>query len=144
MTNRPDISLLFDLFVTAQRMRRVLSEGLLASGMRPDEYAVYSLLLEGGPMTASDMSKHLGLPLSTVLDYLRTMTAAGHITKAAHPSDGRALVVSLSRSGVAMHRRAHAHWEVVRKRVEGNLEMPIAQARLALRAIDDAASRALG
>ena len=46
MTGRADISLLFDLFVTTQRIRRVLSDAMSESGMRPDEYAVYSLLFD--------------------------------------------------------------------------------------------------
>jgi DNA-binding MarR family transcriptional regulator len=134
--------LLFDLFVTAQRVRRVLSDGMARSGMRPDDYAVYSLLFEGGPLTATEMSEYLGMPLTTVLDYLKAMTTAGHLERMPHPSDGRALQLRLSRSGVSAQKRANAHWEVVRKRIEGGLPMPIDQVRLALQALDGAAARA--
>jgi DNA-binding MarR family transcriptional regulator len=142
VTKRADISLLFDLFVTAQRVRRVLSDGMAKSGMRPDEYAVYSLLFENGPLTATEMSEYLGMPLTTLLDYLREMGAAGHVERMPHPSDGRALQIQLSRSGVAAQKRANAHWEVVRKRLEDSLPMPIDRVRLALRALDEAADRA--
>lgn len=142
MAKRADISLLFDLFVTSQRVRRVLGEAMARSGMRPDEYAVYSLLFERGPITATEMSDLMGMPLSTVLDYLKVIQAAGHLERTDHPADGRALLLSLNRRGLAAHQRAHDHWEVIRKQIETALPMPIGQVRLALRALDDAADAA--
>ena len=142
MARRADISLLFDLFVTAQRVRRVLSDGMAKSGLRPDEYAVYSLLFENGPLTATEMSELMGMPLTTVLDYLKAMSACGHLDRMPHPSDGRAVQLRLSRAGVSAQKRAHNHWEVVRQRIEGALPMSIDRVRLALQALDDAAVRA--
>jgi DNA-binding MarR family transcriptional regulator len=144
MARRADVSLLFDLFVVSQRVRRVLAEGMAGSGMRPDEYAVYSLLFMHGPLTATEMSRQLGLPLSTALDYLNTIEAAGHLSRSAHPDDARAIQIALNARGVAAHKRAHHHWEVVRKRLEGALSMPGGQVRAALQALDDAAQEALG
>jgi DNA-binding MarR family transcriptional regulator len=136
---RAEISLLFDLFVTSQRVRRVLADAMANSGMRPDEYAVYGLLFEHGPLTATEMSELLGMPLSTVLDYLKAISSARHLARAPHPGDGRAQLLSLNRRGLAAHERAHAHWEPIRRRIEGSLRMPIQQVRDALRALDDAA-----
>jgi DNA-binding MarR family transcriptional regulator len=141
VAKRADVSLLFDFFVTSQRLRRVLSDALADAGMRPDEYAVYSLLFEKGPLTATDMSELLGMPLSTVLDYMKAMTAAGHIVRTSHPFDGRAVQVSLNRSGIAAQKRANAHWDVVRKQIEDGLSIPIPRIRRALRALDDSAER---
>ena len=142
MAKRAEISLLFDFFVTSQRLRRVLSDGLAEAGMRPDEYAVYSLLFDKGPLTATEMTTFLGMPLSTVLDYVRAMTAVGHVVRTSHPFDGRALQLSLNRSGLAAFRRAHQQWEVVRRQIEEGLEMPIPAIRRALHALDDSADRA--
>lgn len=144
MPRRANISLLFDLFVTTQRVRRVLSNAMASSGMRPDEYAVYSLLFEAGPLTATDMAEVMGMPLTTVLDYLKAMNAAGHLDRTPHPSDGRALELQLNRAGTDAQKRAHDHWEVVRNRIESGLRMPIDRVRLALQALDDAAARASG
>ena len=141
MSERPRISLLYQFFVTAQRLRRVLGDAMAESGMRPDEYAVYSLLFESGPLTATQMADYLGMPLTTVLDYLKAMTAAGHVVRTAHPFDGRALEVSLSRSGMAAHKRAHQHWEVMRKQIEGNLAIPADRIESALSALQNAAER---
>lgn len=144
MPNRANVSMLFDLFVAAQRVRRVLADGMAKSGLRPDEYAVYSLLFEHGPLTATEMSELLGMPLTTVLDYLRAMNAAGHLERMPHPSDGRAVQLRLSRAGVAAHKRAHDYWNVVRARLENGLPMPIEQVRRALQALDEAAIKASG
>src|SRR2546430_16936526 len=87
MPERPRISMLYQFFVTAQRLRRVLGDAMAESGMRPDEYAVYSLLFESGPLTATQMADYLGMPLTTVLDYLKAMAAAGPPAPPAQPSD---------------------------------------------------------
>lgn len=143
MPRRADVSLLFDLFVAGQRVRRVLAEGMAGSGMRPDEYAVYSLLYMHGPMTATEMARQLGLPLSTALDYLKAIDGAGHLERIRHPGDGRAVQVELNSRGVAAQAHANTYWEVVRKRVEGSLRVPKIEVRAALQALDDAASAVL-
>jgi DNA-binding MarR family transcriptional regulator len=143
MPRRADVSLLFDLFVAGQRVRRVLADGMAGSGMRADEYAVYSLLFMHGPLTATEMARQLGLPLSTVLDYLKAIDEAGHLQRIRHPDDGRAVQVALNSRGVAAQSRANVHWEVVRKQVEGSLRMPKGEVRAALQALDDAAAAVL-
>jgi len=143
MPRRADVSLLFDLFVASQRVRRVLADGMAGSGMRPDEYAAYSLLFEAGPLTATEMARQLGTPLSTVLDYLKTMNQAGHLRRLPHPADGRALQLALNARGVAAHRRANRQWEVVRKRIESALAVSAADVRKSLQALDEAAAAAL-
>ena len=141
MAKRADVSLLFDFFVVSQRLRRVLTAALAESGMRPDEYAVYSLLYEKGPLTATEMAELMAMPLTTVLEYLKAMTAAGHVVRTAHPFDGRATQLSLNRRGIAAQERAHAHWEVARRQIEEGLTMPVPKVRKALRALDDSVSR---
>jgi DNA-binding MarR family transcriptional regulator len=142
MPRRADVSLLFDLFVVSQRVRRVLADGMAGSGMRADEYAVYSLLFVNGPLTATEMTQQLGLPLSTVLDYVRAIDEAGHLQRVPHPDDGRAVHLALNARGIAAQKRANRHWEVVRKEIEGSLQMPKSQVRAALAALDDAAMAA--
>jgi len=141
MPRRADVSLLFDFFVVSQRLRRVLADALAESGMRPDEYAVYSLLFEKGPLTATEMAEFMAMPLTTVLDHVRAMTAAGHLVRTSHPFDGRATQLSLSRRGLAAQERANAHWEVVRKQIEEGLALPIPRIRQALRALDESVSK---
>ncbi|HEV3103264.1 MAG TPA: MarR family winged helix-turn-helix transcriptional regulator [Candidatus Dormibacteraeota bacterium] len=143
MPRRADVSLLFDLFVVSQRVRRVLADGMAGAGMRADEYAVYSLLFMHGPMTATEMAAQLALPLSTTLDYVKALDASGHLHRIPHPDDGRAVQLALNARGVAAQARANQDWEVVRKQVEGSLRLPKAEVRAALQALDDAAAAAL-
>ena len=96
-----EISLLFDLFVVNQRVRRLLSATLTDVSLRADEYAVYSLLLEQAPLTATEMARRMGMPLTTLLDYLRVMEERRHLRRERHPRDGRAQQLSLTMAGLA-------------------------------------------
>ena len=139
----PRISLLFDFFVLNQHLRRLLTAGLAKAPLRPDEYAVYSLLFEQGPLTATEMSRRLGMPLTTLLDYLREMDRRAHLRSERHPRDGRARQLALTVAGTSAHRETNAHWEVVRKQLEAGLNVESAEVWKALRALDDAALAAL-
>jgi len=137
------ISLLFDVFVLNQRLRTLLSIALAETGMRPDEYAVYSLLFEAGPLTPTDMARQMGMPLTTVLDYARSMNARGHVRRSAHANDGRAYQLRLSSEGLTAFHRASAAWNRSLSRLEPSLAMPVRDVRRALHAIDDAAASVL-
>ena len=138
-----NISLLFDLFVLNQRVRRLLSLALADVALRADEYAVYSLLFDQGPITATEMARRMGMPLTTVLDYLRAMDDRGHLRRDPHPRDGRAQQLTLTMAGTAEHRRTHAAWEVMRIELERSLPLPTGEIRRALHALDDAVTSAL-
>jgi DNA-binding MarR family transcriptional regulator len=90
-------------------------------------------------MTATETAEQLGLPLSTVLDYVKAIDEAGHLNRVRHPDDGRAMRLTLNSKGVAAHNRANKHWELVRKEIEGSHQMAKSQVRAALAALDDAA-----
>ena len=111
--------------------------------MRPDEYAVYSLLFERGPLTPTDMARQMGMPLTTVLDYARSMNARGHLSRSAHASDGRAYQLRLTSQGLAAFHAASAAWNRSLSRFEPSLTMPVRDVRRALHAIDDAAASVL-
>ena len=137
------VSLLFDLFVLNQRIRRLVEAALADVTLRADEYAVYSLLFEQAPLTATEMARRLAMPLTTLLDYLRAMEARGHLRRQPHPRDGRAQSLALTMAGVSEHRRTNRAWEVMRARLERSLSMSPASIRRALHALDDAAAAAL-
>lgn len=138
-----DISLLFDLFVATNRVRRVIEVALEDAPLRGEEYAVYSLLFDHGPMTATEMRRALGVPLSTLLDHLRSMEERRHLRRTPHPRDGRALNLSLTMAGTAAHRRTHGHWERMRLAFDAALPMPAVDIRRALRALSDTAQSSL-
>lgn len=135
--------MLFDLFTLNQRVRRLMAAALADAGLRADEYAVYSLLFEQGPLTATEMARRMAMPLTTVLDYLRAMEARGHLRRQQHPRDGRAQQLSLTLAGTRVHRQTNRRWEEMRVTLEGALSMPTSDVRRSLQALDDAVAAAL-
>ncbi len=137
------ISLLFDVFVVSQRLRALLGHALRDCVLRPDEYAVYSVLYEFGPLTPTQMAEHLAMPVTTTLDHLRAMSQRGHVSRARNPADGRSYTVSLTLAGISEHRRTSAAWNVAVRNLERALPMPERDIRDALHALDEAAAAAL-
>ena len=84
-----DVSLLFDVFVVHQRVRSLLARALSGTELRADEYAVYSVLFERGPLTPTQLAAGLAMPVTTTLDYCRALDA--------DPPAGRASGLGLGR-----------------------------------------------
>ena len=90
MAERPPqqrISLPFEIFAASQRLGTYLDRALAGTGIRPAEYAVYSLMLEAGPRTPSELAAMLGMPLSTLSTYLTTMLGRGDAKRIPNPAD---------------------------------------------------------
>ena len=112
------------------------------AGMRPDEYAVYSAIFEGEPITPSQLGTALGLPQATLTHYLAAVRERGHLRAAPNPADGRSYMVALSIRGRTAHRRAHRSFDAAYRRFLARLEDPDAVGR-ALSAVGSAAREAL-
>lgn len=76
-----------------------LGHALQGTGVRPAEYAIYSLMLEAGPRTPSELAAMLGMPLSTMSTYLGAMLGRGDAKRIPNPSDGRSVRVVLTDRG---------------------------------------------
>ncbi len=137
------MSLLFDVFVVNLRLRALLARALSGCELRPDEYAVYSVLFEHGSLTPTQMAALMAMPVTTTLDYVRAMSNRGHIMRARNPADGRSYTVSLTMEGLSAHRRTNAAWNVAVRRLEAALGRSMQDVRDALHALDDAALAAL-
>ncbi len=81
------------------------------AGLRPDEYAAYSVLFEAGPVTMTEMARELGMPVTTAADYVRAMQARGHLRRDAHPSDSRSYLLALTPAGTRAHKKANGFFE---------------------------------
>jgi DNA-binding MarR family transcriptional regulator len=143
-TQRPDreLSLLFDVYVLGNRARALVAAAMLDAGLRPDEYAAYSVLFEAGPITQTRLAELLGLALTTVADHVRAMEERRHLRRMAHPNDRRSTLLSLSAAGLSAHRRASVAFEEADAALGRHLGSE-AEARAAIRAIGDAAEAAL-
>lgn len=105
------LSLLFDVFALGQQVRTLLSTAMQEAGLRPDEYAAYSVVFESGPVTMTVMARELGMPVTTASDYVRAMTARGHLRRDRNPDDNRSYLLTLTAKGKRAHRTANAGFE---------------------------------
>lgn len=137
------LSFLFDLFVLGHRVRGLLGQTMAGAGLRPDEYAIYSAVLKAGPLSISQLAQLMGMPLTTVSDYVRTMTSRGHARRFRNPADSRSYLVSLTDDGVAAHRAARAGFAKAINSVRTALPIPEQDLLHALNALDDAVRRVL-
>jgi DNA-binding MarR family transcriptional regulator len=107
---RPDpdhrLSILFDVYALSQHVRTLVTTALAGSGLRPDEYAAYSVVFEAGSLTMTELARSLGLALTTTADVVRTMRGRGHLRKAPHPTDSRSYLLTLTPAGLRSHRKA--------------------------------------
>ena len=112
---RPDpgkrLSILFDVYALSQHVRTLVATALAGSGMRPDDYATYSVVFEAGSLTMTELARTVGAPLTTTADVVRTMRERGHLRKAAHPTDSRSHLLALTPAGLRAHRKASAAFD---------------------------------
>jgi DNA-binding MarR family transcriptional regulator len=104
-------SILFDIFRVGQATRTLVAEAMQDAELRPDEYAAYSVVFEMGPITLTELSAQLAMPLTTLADHVRTMTERGHLRRKVHPMDQRAFLLALTPEGLRTHRRAARSFE---------------------------------
>ncbi len=138
------LSILFDLFAVGQKTRVLLAEAMAESPLTPTEYAVYSLVFDLGRVTPTDMAETMGLPVTTLLDYLHEMEANGHLSRSPNPRDGRSYLVSLTDDGLEAHREAGENFNQAMSRILEHLEADPEEVRRMLNALGDASQAALG
>ncbi len=135
-------SVLFDLFAASQRVKTLLNVAMDGSGLTPDEYAVYSSLLEFEPLSPTEMAQVVGMPPTTMSHYVREMRARGHLDEQPNPRDGRSRMLRLSSAGRAAHRRANVAFEAAYSRFVAGIADP-GTAKRSLEEIEAAADLAL-
>ncbi len=136
------ISLPFEVFTVNQRLGTYLERALEGSGVRPAEYAVYSLMLEAGPRTPTELAAALGMPPTTLSTYVATMESRGHVHRIPNPADGRSVRLVLTDRGRAVVREANPAFTRAHRALEASLDRPPDEIREALAALADAIDRA--
>jgi DNA-binding MarR family transcriptional regulator len=116
MLDRPGPSILFDFFRAAQHVRLLLADAMADCGLRPDEYAVYSVLVDDGPSSPTRMAEATGVPPTSMSNYVRAMVERGHAERLRNARDGRSVVLSLTPNGRAAHHRANRAFEEANQR----------------------------
>ncbi len=135
-------SILFDLFAASQQVRSLLAAAMEGSGLRADDYAVYSALFEFEPLTPTELGRIVGMPPTTVSHYIRAMRERRHLNETRNPLDGRSRMLTLSQSGRVAHRRASLAFEEAHSRFVARIGDP-ANVKQAMVEIEEAAAAAL-
>jgi DNA-binding MarR family transcriptional regulator len=136
------ISLPFDVFALSSRLGAYLDRALEGTGLRPREYAIYSLMLEAGPRTPSELADALGVPPSTMSGYIKPMLERGHARRIPNATDGRSFRVELTEAGLAVQRDVRPAFNAADRAILAALDRSEREVRDALVAIADAIDRA--
>jgi DNA-binding MarR family transcriptional regulator len=94
---------LYYVFAASQQAHTLLAEALVGAPLTAEEYAVYSALRELERATPTELARHLGMPVTTALDYVRVMVGRDHAAKHAHPRDQRSYQLELTAPGHRAH-----------------------------------------
>ena len=111
----PATSLLFDVFALNQSVGRLLADAMRGGPLTPTEYAVYSAIFELESSSPTQLSKRLGMRLTTFMDQLRLIERRGHSRRFDDPTDRRSYQVTLTAAGLNAHREANRRFELARR-----------------------------
>jgi DNA-binding MarR family transcriptional regulator len=107
--------------------------------LRPDEYAIYSVLFDEGPHTPTDLARRAGMPPTTMSHFVRAMLERGHAIREIDPRDRRSYRLALTPAGLAAHAAAGQAFHEADDRFMASLAIDEDTARASLAAIGDAA-----
>ena len=85
----------------AYRVRKVLDEHMIASGLSLARAKVLQVLAENGPLRQSSLAEELGFAQRTVTQAVEALARDGLVERTSDPIDGRAKLVTLTAEGTA-------------------------------------------
>lgn len=88
------------IFALDQQLARLLNASMADAPLRPDEFAVTSVLRLTGEVRPTELAATIGMRPTSLSNYLRRLGDAGLVTRRPDPRDGRSVLVSLTRRGV--------------------------------------------
>lgn len=133
------LSLLFEVFAAEQRVRTLVHDAMADAPLRPDEYAVYSVLFDEGPQTPTDLARRVGMPPTSMSHHVRAMLERGHVIRELVPADRRSFRLDLTEEGLRVHAAAGRAFREASDRFDAALALDAGDVQASLRAIGDAA-----
>lgn len=134
---------MYHLFAASQAVGALLAEALADAPLDAGGYAFYSALRETQPTSPTDLARHLGMPVTTVLDTLAGMQRRDHVARLRNPRDRRSYLVRLTEAGEQLHEateRLFSEADVLLRAHLGGTEPEVIAA---LSGLKDASARAL-
>jgi DNA-binding MarR family transcriptional regulator len=87
------------VFALGQQLSTLLSRSMHEAPLRPDDFAVTSVIRLMEPVRPSTLATTIGMRPTTLSNYLRRLGDSGHVRRRPDPADGRAALISLTRKG---------------------------------------------
>jgi DNA-binding MarR family transcriptional regulator len=95
----PAPNLLFRLFVAGQLAGALLGRAIEPSGLKPNEFAVLSIIGAYQPVGPTELSRRAGMPATTISDHVARLEARGLVDRSPDPDDRRASLLELTAEG---------------------------------------------
>jgi DNA-binding MarR family transcriptional regulator len=99
MTRTGPPTILFEVFWTQQKRKRMIEAALADTELPPEDYPFYVLIGAEGPFTPTGLAARLGMPLSTVIFRVKRLERRGHSERIPNPQDGRSFLILLTPKG---------------------------------------------
>ena len=115
-------SILLQLFVLSQVAGAVVEEIVAGSGITPNEFAVHSTVAALGPLTPTELSRHLGTPPTTLSTIIGRLVDKGQLRRRPNPEDGRSYVLEATARGRRTQERNGAALAAVLRRLDADLD----------------------
>lgn len=97
----PGWSVLFDLWLLRQALHPLIEHSIRDTGWSADEYGMYLMIDDFGPLTPSRLQSLTGLPQHAVAAALKRIESRGHLERVPNAKDRRSVLVALNSEGVA-------------------------------------------
>jgi DNA-binding MarR family transcriptional regulator len=135
-------TILFEVFWTQQKRKRLIEAALEGVDLPPEDYPFYVTIGADGPLTPTALAEVLDLPLSTVTFRAKRLERRGHAERIDNPADGRSFLLRLTPTGRSLLSKARPRFrgyaEAVEKRLGGTKTAALRESLIELRqAIDE-------
>jgi DNA-binding MarR family transcriptional regulator len=114
-------TILFEVFWTHQKRKRLVETALAGVDLPPEDYPVYVLIGAEGPWTPTGLADRLMMPLSTVLFRFKRLERRGHAERVPNPQDGRSFLIRLTPEGQRLLDEARPAFRAYAEAVESRL-----------------------
>jgi DNA-binding MarR family transcriptional regulator len=132
-------TILFEVFWTQQKRKRLIEVALANTELPPEDYPFYVLIGAEGPWTPTGLAARLGMPLSTVIFRVKRLERRSHAERVPNPADGRSFLIRLTPKGKRLLDRARPAFRDYAEAVESRLgRKRVAALRTALVELRDA------
>src|SRR6059058_6425223 len=114
-------TVLFEVFWTQQKRKRLIEIALAETDLPPEDYPFYVLIGAEGPWTPTGLAERLVMPLSTVIFRVKRLERRGHAERVPNPDDGRSFLIRLTPEGQRLLDEARPAFRDYAEAVEARL-----------------------